>query len=204
MSEKQPNPDLDLHAEQILKLEFEYARETAAQAQNDRTVVVNLYLLLVGGIGSLFLAGPALSKDGIFDLPPQLFSVLFGLLAVIGLLTLLKLIRLRQAWQGSALAMNRIKDLYVERFPALEKAFLWRAKTLPPLTQPGSITFILCTMVALIDSVALAGAVHLLRIRAGEAQWIIDILVLLFGIVAQAMLYFWMLGEKPKSAAKEK
>ena len=46
----------DLHPEEILKLEFEYARETAAQAQNDRTIIVNLYLLLVGGAGSLLFA----------------------------------------------------------------------------------------------------------------------------------------------------
>src|SRR5215212_203660 len=87
-----------LQAEQILKLEFEYARETAYQAQNDRTVIVNLYLLLVGGVGSLLLAVASFVSADQFSLPPQALSVLFTVLGLLGMLTLFKLIRLRQAW----------------------------------------------------------------------------------------------------------
>ena len=107
----------DIHPEEILKLEFGYARETAQQAQNDRTVIVNLYLLLVGGAGSLLLAASSLAPLGRGDIPPQVLSLVFAVLGLLGVLTLFKLIRLRQAWFDSVRAMNAIKAYYLEGVP---------------------------------------------------------------------------------------
>jgi len=47
---------LDYHAETLLKLEYEYARETIEQATEDRRKVVAVYLLLSGGLASAALA----------------------------------------------------------------------------------------------------------------------------------------------------
>ena len=95
-----------------MELEFEYAKETAAQAQNDRTIVVNLYLVLVGGVGSLTLALPQISAPAV-PIPRAGYGLIFAMLAIIGFFTILKLVRLRQAWHDSVLTMNRIKDFYL-------------------------------------------------------------------------------------------
>ncbi len=182
----------ELHIEEILKLEFEYARETAMQAQNDRTTVVNLYLILVGAVGSLGLVLPSLPNPAL-ELPEEALALLFALIGVIGVLTFLKLIRLRQAWQDSTLAMNQIKDFYLARFPDLAGAFHWRTETLPAPGRAWTITFILALMIALIDSVAFGAAAQLLRVRDGTPGLIIDLLVSAFALVLQALIYFYQL-----------
>ena len=56
---------LDYHAETLLKLEYEYARETIEQATEDRRKVVEFYLLLTGGLGSAALAIAQLDAKGV-------------------------------------------------------------------------------------------------------------------------------------------
>ena len=154
-------PDnLDLKPAEILEWEFAYARQTAAQAQNDRTTVVNLYLLLVGGVGSIGIALPQLGLRSGFDVPHAAYVLLFTLLGLIGFFTVMKLVRLRQAWHDSARAMSQIKDFYLERFPELKPAFRWKTETIPVPGQPWTISFNLALLVALIDSTAIAVAVH--------------------------------------------
>jgi len=181
--------DLNLHAEDILKLEFEYAEETAEQAQNDRTAIVNMYLLLAGGIGSVaaalaqFARGPDLSR---------IYALLFLILALIGFFTLMKLVRLRQAWHDSALTMNRIKDLYLARFPDLEKAFRWRTESIPAPGKPWTITFNLSLLVIILDSVALAVAVHFLEVRA-VGDYVVEVFAAVMYFLWQIWFYFFQL-----------
>jgi hypothetical protein len=192
----------ELHAKEILELEFEYARETATQSQNDRTTVVNLYLILVGGVGSLAVAALSLS-DRLVALPSETVALLFALLGAMGVLTFFKLIRLRQAWQDSALAMNQIKDFYLSRFPDLSAAFRWRTETLPAPGKVGTITFILASMIALIDSVAFAAAAVLLHLRESTAGLLIALLVFAFAIVFQAIVYYYeLVWPQIKAASK--
>ncbi len=183
----------DLHSEEILKLEFEYARETAYQAQNDRTVIVNLYLLLVGGVGSLLLAANSLAPLGKLDIPSQALTLLFAVLGLLGVLTLFKLIRLRQAWFDSARAMNVIKAYYLETFPELDTALIWKTKTIPSLGKAWTITFILSAMVILLSSISFATAIHFLEIGRGDAQLIVDAIVFGFAVSMQLLFYFFQL-----------
>lgn len=191
----------ELHAEQILELEFEYARETAMQAQNDRTVIVNLYLLLVGGVGSLLLAASSLTSGPSF-LPPHSLSILFGVLGVLGALTLFKLIRLRQAWYDSARAMNTIKAHYLSHFPELDSAFLWKSNTIPPLGKPWSITFILSVMVVLLSSLSLAIALHYGEFQSGSTQLLLDSIVFLLAFGIQILFYLYQLRPLPPPKTK--
>jgi hypothetical protein len=181
-----------VHAEEILKLEFEYARETANQAQTDRTVIVNLYLILVGAIGSLLLAAASLAPVRV-DIPPQAMSLLFFVLGILGALTLFKLIRLRQAWFGSLRAMNAIKDYYLAEFPELDSALLWKTRTIPSPNRAWSITYILSLMVMLLSSLALAGALHFLEIRHGDAQLLLDAIAFFAALSLQNLFYFFEL-----------
>lgn len=185
---------IQLHPEEILKLEFEYARETAAQAQNDRTIIVNLYLILVGAVGSLLLAAATVIPIQQLDIPMQALAVLFLVLGLLGTLTLFKLIRLRQAWFESVRAMNRIKDYYLRAYPEIESAFLWKMSSVPSLGKAWSITFILSVMVVLLDGLALTGAAHFfLLLHDARSQLLIDgiVFVLVFG--SQILFYFYEL-----------
>lgn len=175
--------------DEILKQEFAYARDSALQANSDRTQIVNLYLLLVGGLGSLLAGLPALARGEGFELPRTAYASLLSALALLGLFTVLKLIKLRQAWYDSVLAMNRIKDFYLTHFPELAPAFRWRTATIPPPGLAFTITFDLAALVALIDSAALGAAVAVLQygtlgaLVAGAAF-----------LAAQATLFFRLLA----------
>jgi hypothetical protein len=196
--------NIELHAEEILKLEFEYARETAAQAQNDRTTVVNLYLILVGGVGSLLLAIPAFAQADQFNLPPQAIGLLFILIAVLGFLTLFKLIRLRQAWHESAVAMNQIKQYYLDHFYGLDAAFHWHMQSIPAHDKPWTITFILSLMVVLIDSAAFGGGIYLLALPFRLLALSLAVALTVLAFFFQAAFYQLQLGHSEGRALPEK
>lgn len=177
-----------LHRDEILKEEFVYARETALQANADRTQIVNLYLLVFGGVGSVLLGLPALARGEGIAVPRGASAAGLLLLFVFGLFTVLKLIRLRQAWHDSVLAMNRIKEFYLARCPDLEPAFRWRADTVPAPGKVGTVSFDLAVLVSLLDSVAAGSAVFVLTHSATAAALIAAALV-----VAQVSLYLRML-----------
>lgn len=161
-------PPLDLVPEKILILEFKYASETAAQSSNDRTAVVNLYLLLVGGVGTF--ASTALSSSdsssSSFKLSPRVLAIVFLALALVGYSFVFKLIRLRQAWYESTKAMNAVKDFYLMRYPELGGALRWQSGTIPEAGKPWSITFNLTLLIVILDSSSLAAAVYFARAAA--------------------------------------
>lgn len=187
----------DLKAEEILELEFEYARETAGQAQNDRTTIVNLYLLLVGGVGSLVLGLPQILSDNrvpaTTPISSNAYVLLFTLLGITGFFMLMKLVRLRQAWFESVRAMNQIKKFYLQRFPDLDGAFLWKAETIPAPGKPWTITFNLSVLVMLLDSTAMAIAIHMTGLRLPIADYALDIFAALIFFAWQMLYYFFQL-----------
>ena len=179
-----------LDPDAILEREFEYARDSSLQANGDRAQIVNLYLLLVGGVGSILLAIPTLAAGRGIDLPPAVFAAAFLLLGVLGLFTIFKLIRLRQAWHDSVLAMNRIKDFYLAHYPELGPAFRWRTETVSKPELLGTITFNLAVLVALIDSLAVGGAMFFLRLAA-PVPFALGAALSFFAL--QGWAYFWLL-----------
>ncbi len=190
--------DLNLQPAEILELEFEYASETATQAQNDRTVVVNLYLFLVGGVGSLALTLPQLATPAV-QIPKAGYALLFGLLALLGFFTVLKLVRLRQAWHDSALTMSCIKDFYLQKFPDLAPAFRWRTESIPAPGKPFTITFNLVLLVALVDSLLLAVAGNLVGVRVALGEYVIETFAALLYFAWQIWFYFYQLPTAKES-----
>jgi hypothetical protein len=177
-----------LDPDAILEQEFAYARDTAQQANGDRTQVVSLYLLLVGGVGSVLLGLPALARGVEIDVPRPVYAVVLLLLGALGLFSVLKLVRLRLAWYDSVLAMNQIKDYYVGSRPELAPALRWRTATVPAPGRVGTITFDLTMLVTLIDSLAVGAASLLLTPRPGWAA-----LAALAFCGLQWLLYFRLL-----------
>ncbi len=182
-----------LDPQEILKLEFEYANKTAEQAQDDRATVINLYLLLVGGVGSI-IVGLGQSND--FSLPRGVYAGVFALLGIVGFFILFQLIRLRQAWYDSVLTMNRIKDFYVERFPELADAFRWRTQTIPAPGKIGTITFNMALLVTIIDSVAIGIAAFLTGLRLANNEYAFALFAGGLFFLWQIWFYFFQLGEK--------
>jgi hypothetical protein len=124
-------------------------------------------------------------------LPPAAFAIVFLLVGLLGLFTVLKLIRLRQAWHDSVVTMNRIKDFYLAHYPGLAPAFRWRTETIPPPGLIGTITFDLTMLVALIDSFAVGGGMLFLDLRYPVPLAVASALAF---FVLQTGLYFWLLG----------
>lgn len=182
--------EVNLHPAEILEWEFEYAQTTAEQAQDDRMAILNLYLLLVGGVGSIIVG---LAQANGAELPRGIYVIVFGLLALIGFFTLMKLVRLRQAWHDSALTMNRIKDFYIEKFPELASAFRWRTLTIPPPGKIGTITFNLALLVAILDSTAFAVALYFTGVRVPQNEYAVAVFGALLFFLWQAWFYFFQL-----------
>jgi ADP-ribose pyrophosphatase len=159
-----------LTLEAVLTQEFNYANVTAYQAQEDRARVFNLYLLLVGVLASALTAVYQLG-DRAKQFTQPLAFLLLALAGLLGVVFFLKLIRLRQAFRDSLIAMNRIKEYYIRRFisqvPDIADAFHWRLRTIPKGEKVGTLTFLVCFTVALLGSLCFAGA---FAVGAGYAR----------------------------------
>ncbi|MGE5334731.1 MAG: NUDIX hydrolase, partial [Nitrososphaerota archaeon] len=151
------NKDQTLRLESMMLAEFTYANSTAYQALEDRGRMFSFYLgiasVLAGGVGALYGFGSHSAHSGIIT------SALFLLAGFIGLIFFFKIVRIRQAFDDSLLTMNVIKDRYIKEFtasiPDVEKIFRWRTETMPSGRRFGSLTFLVCLAVTVIDSIAL-------------------------------------------------
>ena len=157
--------DTTLNIENLLIEEFKYAGSTAYQALEDRARIVNLYYILLGilvtGLSAIYqISGSAHSYSQLL--------VIIVLLVVSGLSVtfFINIIRLRQSFLESIIAMNVIKDFYIQQFqqqmPNIDKVFRWRLKTIPTGERVGSVTFIMGYLIALVGSLCLAVAAFLI------------------------------------------
>ncbi|HZC07110.1 MAG TPA: hypothetical protein VE338_15855 [Ktedonobacterales bacterium] len=156
-----PARDASLRLENILLEEFNYASVTAYQAQEDRARMFNLYLLLIGVLGSGLAAVYQLG-GGLKSYAGELSITLLVVAGFMGVAFFTKLIRLRQAWRESALAMSVIKEYYIREFtasaPKSVNAFYWRLKSLPTGEKRTSTTAVVCGTVAALGALCFGGA----------------------------------------------
>ena len=183
---------------EMLQSEFAYIAQTAFQANEDRARVTTFYLVNLGGLVAA-LVSSQLSNS----LQPEvnlLLACLFLILSFSGLLTILQLVRLRDAWHESVRAMNRIKAYYASRFSQinLSEAFGWNATTLPARYKASSISFLLAIQVALLSAISLAAAVYYIGLLAGVQAWLGALLGGLAFFIIQLVLYWNLLREKKK------
>ncbi|MFC1713209.1 hypothetical protein ACFL6S_06060 [Candidatus Poribacteria bacterium] len=154
----------------ILSLEYEYARTTAAEAMRDRHTMMNYYLLVVG-IVSAGVTGILKLEHG----PKSIGTVLLWILCCVGWFYFLKIIRLREAWHDSALAICKIRDFYIEHTGncLLGSAFRWRTYTLPPPDKPWTLYFLSAMLIGFLNSVAyvVGGVLILADIAQLGSKW---------------------------------
>lgn len=170
-----PLLNTNIEIDKMLIGEFEYARETATQAKEERRTVINFYLLIFGGGGSVIIA--LLSNLTAHSYLLVGATALLWIVSLIGGLFLLKIIALRWAWVGSAAAMNFVKEFFIkntkEYIPPednpmkliLESAFLWSAESIPPAKARWNVDHYSAILIAMLDAVAFIGGVALLAIE---------------------------------------
>jgi hypothetical protein len=183
--------EVSLQLDTILTAEFEYISQAVFQSNEDRARVTSFYLITTGTLVAAILGSQVESlKD------PETyrgFAVLFLILSLSSLLTLLQLIRLRQAWFDGAAALNDIKAFYIEQFPQAQKAFRWGITTVPKKFKPWSISFLLALQVALLGGISLGGAVIFIGLTTNFLWWGAAIILGIIYIVAEMLLYWYML-----------
>lgn len=186
---KEPAETSSLDPNDILTAEFEYIAQTAFQANEDRARVTNFYLVtLVGFIAALL----GIQMDNL--MVPQVywaFAALFVVLFLASILTLLQLIRLREAWFESIKAMNAIKAYYQAHLPALDldAAFRWKAATIPAPFKPWSVGFLLALQVAVLGGASAGAAVVFFGLTQGAWAWGWAVVVTLAAAAGQMVLY---------------
>ncbi len=190
----------------ILSNEFEYARETAFQAMEERRSVVNFYLLIFGGAGSAVV--------GLLSTFASHIELLVGAIALlwlvcfIGVITLFTLVSLRLAWLASANDMNHVKEFYLENSEAmgmqreaLQSAFFFHSNTLPSAGKHWNANHYAALLVGVLDSAAFLGGAILLGVLNSARS--LEIVALGGGILAifVFMAHWWAydlaLLEKP-------
>jgi len=185
MPDKKPESEL---ARQIIAAEFGYVAQTAFQANEDRARAWQYFFVT---FATLIAALLSTQIEGIDQRQLYLtFVVIFGLLAVLGLITILQLVRLRQAWLESVRAMNQIKERLVADDPALAAYFRWTSATVPAPLKWRSFGFLQAVSVALLSGLAVGAAVAFGALAGGEGvvPWVVSLAA---GAAASALLLWF-------------
>lgn len=189
--------------------EYEYVRETMAQAMNDRHTLINYFLLATGVV--LAAIGAVYGKEGLieFEFKLQLTIAICLTFCFVAWIYFLKIIRLRQAWCESCAAMNRIKQFFLvnekRRVPEEQSPFLWKSNSIPPAAKKGNLFHLEALLINFISALAMS-AVSVLLLPQDNVltlMWV-PIAFFLFGFFLQLSAYTVFLEEKPSKKAKTK
>ena len=161
-----PPPDPEL-ARSIVNAEFDYIAQTAFQANEDRARAWQYFFVTFATLIAALLSTQV--ADGFRQQLYLTFVVIFSLLSVLGLITIVQLVRLRQAWLESVRAMNQIKERLIADDPSLADYFRWRNTTVPPAFKWRSFGVLQALSVALLVIVTIALLVYV-RTISGERK----------------------------------
>jgi hypothetical protein len=163
-----PDPDL---TRGIIAAEYGYIAQTAFQANEDRARAWQYFFVtfatLIAAVLSAQIAPAAVEQ--IYTA----FAIIFALLAVLGLITVIQLVRLRQAWLESVRAMNQIKERLIADDPSLADYFRWRNDTIPAAFKWRSFGFLQAIAVALLSGLAVGAAVAFAALAQHPAEGIL-------------------------------
>ncbi len=153
---RQPEPDEEL-GRNVIAAEYGYIAQTAFQANEDRARAWQYFFVTFATLIAALLSTQV--GEGVRQQLYLTFVVIFVLLAVLGLITILQLVRLRQAWLESVRAMNQIKERLIADDPSLADYFRWRNATIPPAFKWRSFGFLQALSVALLSGLSVGAAV---------------------------------------------
>ncbi len=182
--------------QEFLTAEFQYIAQTAFQAQEDRARVSEFFLISIGSLIAAIISSQINQLNII--LLARWLVVIFGVVAVLGMLTVLHLARLRTAWLESVRAMNSMKDALIRECPTLADCFSWQTATIPSPFKAWSVGFLLALEVSILSGVVIGAAVFAGATASGveiTIPWLIGIASL---SVVIYMLCFYYLPLKGK------
>jgi hypothetical protein len=192
----------------ILTAEYGYIAQTANQAHEDRARVASFYLIAVGSVVAALFGTPFLQQEYSNRSVSILFCVFFLLMTMLGVSTIMQLVRLRAAWYESMMAMNHLKDFIIKQNAALAGAFLWTNDSLPDPYKPKSISYYQAREVAGISGVMFGISVffflQFLLADGGSISlqhWTISLVAGIAIFFGQLQLYKLMLPAKQQHAA---
>jgi hypothetical protein len=165
--------------DEILTSEFEYIANTAFQANEDRARATSFYLVTFGSFIAALVSAQLDISPGQEAWLDWGFSGLFLALALMGLVTVLELARLRAAWFESVGAMNAIKEYYIARHPDLAEAIKWRSRSdaMPQRLKLTSVGFLMALQVAVLGGAALGAGVFFLVKAISGVAWFLPAIV---------------------------
>lgn len=175
--------------DEILTSEFNYIANTAFQANEDRARATSFYLVTFGSFIAALVSAQLDLAPGQASWLDWSFVGLFAALALMGLVTVLELARLRASWFESVKAMNAIKEYYIARHPDLAEAITWRTQSdaMPGRLKLTSIGFLMALQVAFLGGAALGAEVFFLVKAISGGTWILP------GIVSGVMYFLALL-----------
>ncbi len=152
------NIDKNLDPNEILIAEFNYAAQTAFQANEDR---VRVFGYIIASLGTILAAIIVPNINSNID--TRIFGVIFLGLTIVGIFFLFQLSRLRIAWIESVRTMNQIKDYYIANHKEIDlyKAFKWRTSTIPASNKIWSLAFLLAASIISINTLSIGIACYL-------------------------------------------
>ncbi len=136
-----------LDTNSILSAEFQYASDTAHQANDDRGKVFEVFLANIVTLVSAAALPSILNVES-----NSVFIFVFIALFMFGVITLFQLTRTRVAWISSIKAMNQIKDYYIKHNKGLEDAFKWKVSSIPKSNSKSSIIFVQSVSIMILNS----------------------------------------------------
>ncbi|MDQ6985826.1 MAG: hypothetical protein Q9M91_06665 [Candidatus Dojkabacteria bacterium] len=147
------NASDELRRMELMKLEFDYAKESSINAQQDRLTLVNFYIGLYAGFSTLsFGVSEILSNEKISNILP----VAFVGLGLISYVFILQLVRLRQAWIESVRVMNRIKSYFLERDSSLRNYIIWNTESIPKAEKFKTLNYLSAILIAVMGGAAIS------------------------------------------------
>ena len=155
--------EVTLKAENILLEEFEHASAAAYQAKDSTASLLNLYLLATAALatgGGVLLGSYSASNRLTVTL---VITVVLAISSILSFGFYVRLLDLARDYRDNLITMNLIKEFYIQRIgprlPELPAAFYKRLVDVPRSRALGFGMATLNITVALLTSLALAGAV---------------------------------------------
>lgn len=143
----------------LVVAEFEYLGQCAFQANEDRARASQLFAAM---LATLAAALYSTKTDGHAAVTVRLvFAVLFAAEAVVGVLTLRHLARLRRSWLSAVAAQNQLLQRAVAADPTLKGWFAWLEAPLPRAYNRGSVGWLMAAGVALLTGLASSAVVFI-------------------------------------------
>lgn len=183
----------------LLAADFAYISQTAFQAAEDRARTTTFYLLSIGSVLATVFAA---NLDNVDPWRTALaFSIVFGAMSMMGIITLMQLARLRTAWFSSVEAMNHIKEFALEHTVSdtySRSPFPWMNQHLPERFELKSVGAFLLFQVVIMASVMFGACIfHIGLLINMQQTWIVQSFIggILWSILG-TWSYFWALQKR--------